>query len=240
MFQTLLASNPQAPPGPTRFLASLGLHGLALLAALAFTTKRPAAPISPREAGMRFLLPPLHHSQPRPATRTASESPLFDPVPVLPVIDPPTLPTPDIGSSSPTVAELLASGSGTGGSPVIANGSPSGVAARLSAELRDELEVDQPVEIVEQPSLRYPPALAQAGVVGRVELEYVVDTLGRVEPGSVRTLASTQPEFEAVARRAVLASRFRPAEWRGQLVRQRARQSFRFRSTSGGSSAHGE
>jgi TonB family protein len=108
-----------------------------------------------------------------------------------------------------------------------------------SPGLRDELEVDDPVQLLEQPPVRYPPALAQASVAGRVELEFVVDTLGQVEPGSVRTLASTHPEFEAAARRAVLVSRFRPALWRGRLVRQVARQSFRFR-TPGHSSERGE
>ena len=98
--------------------------------------------------------------------------------------------------------------------------------------LRDELEVDDPVQLLEQPPVGYPPALAQASVAGRVELEFVVDTLGRVEPQSVRTLASTHTEFETAARRAVLSSRFRPAHWRGQVVRQVVRQSFRFRTPS--------
>jgi TonB family protein len=101
-----------------------------------------------------------------------------------------------------------------------------------SPALRDELEVDDPVQLLEQPPVAYPPALAQASVAGRVELEFVVDTSGRVEPRSLRTLASTHPEFETAARRAVLVSRFRPAHWRGRLVRQVARQSFRFRTPS--------
>ena len=148
------------------------------------------------------------------------------------MIDPPPLPPPEIRFSGPTVADLLAGASEMGTPSAIAGTSPGDVTARWPAGLRDELEVDRPVQLVEQPSVGYPPALAEAGVAGRVELEFVVDTLGRVEPRSVRTLASTQPEFEAAARRAVLASRFRPAQWRGQAVRQRARQSIRFQPTS--------
>jgi TonB family protein len=90
--------------------------------------------------------------------------------------------------------------------------------------------VDVPVEAIEQPPVRYPPALAQADIAGLVELEYVVDTAGRAEPGSVRALAAAHPEFEAAARAAVLASRFRPARLHGQAVRQLVRQTFRFRS----------
>ena len=86
------------------------------------------------------------------------------------------------------------------------------------------------VEVIQQPSLRYPPALAQAGITGRVELEYVVDTLGRAEPGSLHALTSTRPEFEAAARAAVLGSRYRPARLHGHAVRQLVRQILSFRA----------
>jgi TonB family protein len=88
--------------------------------------------------------------------------------------------------------------------------------------------VDEPVEVVEQPVPRYPPVLAQAGIMGRVELEYVVDTLGRAEPGSLHALTSTRPEFEAAARAAVLDSRYRPARLHGRVVRQLVRQMLSF------------
>ncbi|HET7240627.1 MAG TPA: TonB family protein [Gemmatimonadales bacterium] len=86
------------------------------------------------------------------------------------------------------------------------------------------------MEVIEQPPPRYPPVMAQAGVTGRVELEYVVDTLGRAEPGSLRAVTSTHPEFEAAARAAVLGSRYRPARLRGQVVRQLVRQRLSFRT----------
>jgi len=231
MFQTLLASAPQAPPGLSRLLASVGLHALLLFAALALTSMHPAVSVRSRETRMRLLPPALHPSRPEPTPPSASRSPLRAPVPLLPpLIDPPTLAPPEIAFSGPTVAELLASASKGWATPGVNPTSPSGVTAGSSAAPRDELGVDDPVQLLEQPSLGYPPALAQAGVTGRVELEFVVDTLGRVEPPSVRTLASTHTEFEAVARRAVLATRFRPARWHGHLVRQMARQSFRFRT----------
>jgi TonB family protein len=90
--------------------------------------------------------------------------------------------------------------------------------------------VDQPVEVLERPPVKYPPALAQARIAGRVELEFVVDTLGGVEPATVRTLASTRSEFEAVARATILATRFRPAQWHGRPVRQLVRQALTFRA----------
>jgi TonB family protein len=231
MFQTLLASAPQAPPGLSRLLASVGLHALVLFVALALTSMQRAVSVPSREARMPLLLPTLPRSRPEPTPPSAPRSPLRAPIPVLPpLIDPPPLAPPEISSSGPTVAELLASASQTEASPWVNATSPSAVTAGSSAALRGELEVDDPVQLLAQPSVGYPPALAQAGVGGRVELEFVVDSLGRVEPPSVRTLTSTHPEFEAAARRAVLVSRFRPARWHGQVVRQVARQSFRFRA----------
>ena len=97
-------------------------------------------------------------------------------------------------------------------------------------ELWTANSVDDPVEVIEQPAPRYPPALAQAGVTGRVELEYVVDTLGRAEPGSLRAETSTRPEIEAAARAAILGSRYRPARLHGQVVRQLVRQTLSFRT----------
>ena len=86
------------------------------------------------------------------------------------------------------------------------------------------------MSVIEQRSPRYPPALAQAAISGRVELEYVVDTLGQVEESSVRALTSTRPEFEAAARAAVLESRYRPARRDAGAVRQLVRQTLSFRS----------
>ena len=89
--------------------------------------------------------------------------------------------------------------------------------------------IDDPVEILEQPAPEYPSALSHAGVTGRVELEYVVDTTGHAEAASLRTLQSTHPTFEAAARGSVLATRYRPARLRGRVVRQLVRQTLSFR-----------
>ncbi len=89
--------------------------------------------------------------------------------------------------------------------------------------------VDEPVSVIRQPAPEYPPALARAGIPGRVEVQYVVDTTGVVEPSSVRVLGSTHPAFEAAARASVTASRFRPARLHGRTVRQLVRQALTFR-----------
>jgi TonB family protein len=115
----------------------------------------------------------------------------------------------------PSVAELIARGALEGRSRDLGFGAAA---------------VDESVEIVEQPEPRYPASLAAAGIEGRVELEYVVDTTGQVVPGSIRAVASTHPEFEAAARASVLATRYRPARLQGRLVRQLVRQALGFRT----------
>ncbi len=89
--------------------------------------------------------------------------------------------------------------------------------------------VDDPVGIIHQPVPRYPPALAYAGITGRVELMYVVDTTGRAEPGSLRVLVSSHPAFEAAARESVTGGRSSPARLHGRMVRQLVRQALSFR-----------
>jgi protein TonB len=89
-------------------------------------------------------------------------------------------------------------------------------------------EVDETVAVLKVAIPRYPKGLETAGVSGRVVLEFVVDTTGRVEPGSLRIVSSATPGFEEAARDAMLATRFRPARARGVRVRQLARQAISF------------
>lgn len=67
--------------------------------------------------------------------------------------------------------------------------------------------------------LIYPELLRQAGMSGRVTIQAIVDTTGRVEPTSVRILQSTNPGFEPNARNYVLKALWRPARVHGRAVR---------------------
>ena len=83
-----------------------------------------------------------------------------------------------------------------------------------------------------------PPSLVSAGpqvtpagmdgVAARVELEFIVGTNGRVEPGSVTVLSSTSKVFEEPARQMILKSVYRPGQMAGQPVRTRVRQGVTF------------
>lgn len=79
---------------------------------------------------------------------------------------------------------------------------------------------------------RYPAALMEARVEGAVDVEFVVDTTGRVDVTTVEILNSSHPEFTASVETALSEMKFRPA-WRSfRHVRQRVTQRFTFRLNS--------
>lgn len=93
-----------------------------------------------------------------------------------------------------------------------------------------EFQVEKPAELVGRfRAPPYPPELRKAKVEGDVIVQFVVDTLGQVEPPSVRILESTHPAFDTVVGRALLAAQFRPAELAGRPVRQVVQLPFQFR-----------
>ncbi len=74
----------------------------------------------------------------------------------------------------------------------------------------------------------HPDILRQAGVEGRVVVQFVVDTTGAVDSASVRVLSSTHRLFERPARAAVAACRYRAGSRGGQAVRVRMTQPLNF------------
>jgi TonB family protein len=67
---------------------------------------------------------------------------------------------------------------------------------------------------------RYPDSLYQAGVGGQVVVEFVVDSLGLVDPATVDILSSTDDQFSSAVREALAEAHFAAARKRGRRVRQ--------------------
>jgi protein TonB len=87
---------------------------------------------------------------------------------------------------------------------------------------------EQPAEILTSPLPLYPELLRQAGVQGKVVLEAVVDTTGRVLPLSISVVSATNTSFVAPARQALLTTLFRPAMAGGKPIRMRVRIPYDF------------
>ncbi|HEV2751059.1 MAG TPA: energy transducer TonB, partial [Gemmatimonadales bacterium] len=86
-------------------------------------------------------------------------------------------------------------------------------------EIFMEALVDEKPAMLSSPTLQFPELLRQAGISGRVLVQAIVDTLGRVEPNSVKVLQSPNPGFDQSARNYALNALFRPARMHGRAVR---------------------
>ncbi len=97
-----------------------------------------------------------------------------------------------------------------------------------------ESVVEERPERISGPIPHYPDILRQAGIDGRVLLEFVVDTSGHVERNSMKVLSSTNQLFNQPALEAVAGSVFRPGRIAGRAVRVRVQQPLNFQITRGG------
>jgi len=230
MFNRLPESNAQRQKRSGGFVVSTAVHaGLIALAVKA--TALTATPVE------RVVTAPLYINPPRPAPRTAPTVPRPTGAPAngpaLPVEAPPTIDLsripdviPEPGAMLPVLDDdglqrgptRLAAGE-DGTSPNVSDGQPL-----------TEHFVDRPVVAMPgSASPRYPSFLQSAGVEGDVRAQFVVDTLGRVENGSVRILDTTHPSFADAVRDALARARFVPAEAGGRKVRQLVEQPFSFK-----------
>ena len=99
----------------------------------------------------------------------------------------------------------------------------------VSGEVFLEAQLDDPVQPISIPTPRYPPVLQSAGIAGRVELQYIVDTTGHAEPASFKVLKTTHPAFVEPAKEAITKGVFKPAKFKGQPVRQLVQQAISFK-----------
>ena len=77
----------------------------------------------------------------------------------------------------------------------------------------------------------YPDFLRSSGTEGDALVQFVVDTLGRVEAGSFRAIRASHVLFAQSVERILPRLRFIPAEVGGRRVRQWVQQPFLFAIT---------
>jgi TonB family protein len=89
--------------------------------------------------------------------------------------------------------------------------------------------VDEPVSPRPgNPKPRYPESLRAAGVEGEVNVEFVVDTMGRVDEPSIKFTSHIHELFMDAIRVSLRKARFFPARFAGTVVPQLVKQEFRF------------
>jgi len=224
MLAVLSASAAAPRPAPARFMLAAALHGVILYAAARPGTPVPDMPALVREVVLQPVEPGVREPDPSAPRRAGGEAAIV-PGPGQTF----ALPTPDVPAGIPPVSlgpalDLSALRRFTAGI-----GAPGGGDPGTGAEVLLAAEVDEPAAAIRQPSPRYPPVLQQAGIEGKVLLEFIIDSTGHVEPASVRAIDRSGPGFDATAREVIQKSLFRPARVRGRPVRQRTLQSIVFR-----------
>jgi protein TonB len=121
----------------------------------------------------------------------------------------------------------------------VEGGIAAGVAGGTGPVPTIEGEVFLAAEVDETPQVnanhtcqgKYPPVMQSAGIPGRVVLQFVVNTDGRVDPGTVKVINSTHKAFEDPARTGILSDgcTFKPGKSRGQPVRVLVQQAVSFK-----------
>jgi TonB family protein len=207
---------PRAGSGWSGRLTSFGIHVLVVSAALAATRRGPPASVERLDSHTIYVTLPA----PEPGALAPAVAGLVPPPLSIPRVIPPVIPPIDLPGDVPPV------NIGVPGSPsdtiTLIRGTGSALVAPGASETpRDVRGVDEPPVLLSHPVIRYPEAMRQAGIEGRVLVETVLDSLGRAEPTATHVSLSASEPFDREAMAVVLASRYRAARVNGRAVRVR-------------------
>jgi len=232
MFNNLLESKPKKEKRGGGTVTSVVLHSIIVGLAVYATANAAIKNEKPRQEKIDFVETPKDQPPPK-------EEPPPPPPPDVVVAPPPpkgfqvlTAPVeipdviPDIDLSKKVTDEADFSGKGVAGG--VAKGKEGGAVVQSDQPYFD-FQVEKPV--VPAPgsiSPRYPDMLRQAGVEGEVLAQFVVDTTGKAEPGSLKILKSSHDMFVQSVKNALPNMKFIPAEVGGRKVKQLVQQPFTF------------
>jgi TonB family protein len=237
MFDVLLASGTHADLKPQWLTTSVLAHALVIaLAVVSTQAALDAARVTPPEDVMLVFVP--KPPEPPPPAAAKPEQPAA----ILSVAEPPpqgfqtvaapsdipdVIPPIDLNQRPLDPRDFTGRGVEGGVADGVVGGTGP-VALDVIYEATAGVPGFDPAVVLSQPMPQYPAALASVGLEGRVTVEFVIDTTGKVEPVSIRVIESTHPAFESAARRTITGSIFRPAHLSTIPVRQLTRQSVRF------------
>lgn len=238
MFNKLVASGGRRRSQwtPTTIVTSVVVHGLLLAGAVAASVNAGMQEETEEELVEFFEIPeeaPPEPEAPPPPPETPPPAPETPPPPqgfqeLIPPIDPPTV-IPEIDNSLPDVDPADFSGVGQAGGVAegVAGGTPqpavltpadSGFAYE-AAVLSRQPELRNGAQIQSVMQRLYPRMLQDAGIGGRVILEFVIEADGTVDKSSVKVVESSHDQFGDVSTQVVERFRFRPGIYQNREVR---------------------
>ena len=220
---------------------SLVMHAAIIVGAVAATAHRtPATPDAPEQIEIIYEVPPPEDSRPAPRTPSGPSTPVLRPVgPIHTMLPPPTipdhLPPIDVADVSEALIPVRERFPFPPGDSTREGGFGRGTGSAGSKGTPDANGTwdAHAVEVPVVPDARnavpsYPEMLRTAGVTGRVVAEFIVDSTGRVRPGSLVIVEATHELFATSVRRTVPSFRFTPARVQRRPVAQRVRVPFEF------------
>ncbi len=233
MFTTLVESRAVRARSARGAVVSVVLHGTAIAAIVALTMPgRVDARPEPHPKPLVFVAAPIVPRANAPRSPTPPHTSTSPTVPqiALPVIHVPTVtPTalPQVELRGPELPDLVILG-GPHRSGSVSPG-PGGPGELGSGGIVSENMVDQvPRMIGSTAPPRYPAALRESGISGRVVIRFVVDTLGRAELGDVVIVEATHALFADAVKNALERYRFTPGAVEGRKVRTMVQLPFTF------------
>jgi protein TonB len=232
MFGELLESGPRRPQRRAGMLVSVVVHSFTILLGVWATGMGDPPPLAPpREVAIAVLQQPITSAPPAEHTRVPDGGGVAT-APAIPVPTPVRLPVIDeMSSTLPPPRETLGNlfDSLNNGSPLASHVRGAGVKAPGRGGVLDNTVVDKPALPLDgnQPP-QYPELLRRAGITGIVVVEFIIDSSGRVQPGSVLAARSDDSRFLEAVREALGTHRFLPAEVGGRRIAVKVRQVFAF------------
>ena len=233
MFNNLLESKPKKEKRRGGTVTSIVVHSILVGLAVYATANAAIRNEKPKQEKIDFVETPKDQPPPKveppppppPDIVVAPPPPKGFQVLTAPIEIPDVIP--DIDLSKKVTDEADFSGKGVAGGS--SKGVEGGKAVVQSDQPYFEFQVEKPV--VPAPgsvSPRYPDMLRQAGVEGEVLAQFVVDTTGKAEPGSLKILKSSHDMFVQSVKNALPQMKFIPAEVGGRKVKQLVQQPFTF------------
>jgi len=231
MFENLIETKPKKQRTAKQFLLSLFIHVVVIGAAVYGTLQAKEAIEKPKAEKVEFVEmkkdeppPPEDKPPPPPEVIAAPPPPKGFQVLTAPIKIPEVLPDIDLSKKVTDEADFTGKGVAGGiGKGVVGGTGPVGDQTYF------EFQVEK--QVAPAPGNggpRYPDMLRSANVEGEVLAQFVVDTTGRADLGSFKSLKSSHDLFTNAVKQYLAVAKFYPAEIGGRKVKQLVQQPFNF------------
>lgn len=220
MFDNLIESQAKKKNTLGQTITSVIVHAVLILAAVKATQGiAEAAEEKPIDTTMVFLKAPAEPPPPEPpppqdVVVSANPPPKGFQTVVAPTDIPKDIPPVNLNQKAFDPRDFTGKGIEGGLSTGIVGGTGP---VDVGSVVVSSAEADEPPRMVAPGPLRTPSGFE--GVPGRVMISFIVDTLGRAEPASVKVVTSTNKVFEEPAKDVILKANFKPGRNGGRTVR---------------------